>query len=275
MPPCTPHAPGFATTCLWQAQRSAEAAGGQLQSATREAGRQVREAEARADGLTCELEQLKAAVATEHAGSMITRGEEERQRKAWAEDLAAVELERDTSAQALRKANTELEALRRHLLAAEDAGSHRVRLLRLLAPQACGEMPSACVGPRPLQSGAHRKFAGFSALRSQETEFHIRRHTQESRVAEAERARALADHATVAAERRAAGAEHSLASSERRANEQATALANLQGLLEQLQLQVRALGVPTSAPNRPAYAHHPVFRSAGERSCRRSCAPAL
>ena len=80
----------------------------------------------------------------------------------------------------------------------------------------------------------------------QETEFLGSLHQLETQAATATRERVSFEQVGRAAEVRAAGAEQALASAQRRNAEQETALANLQAVLEQLQLQVHgAMRVPT------------------------------
>ena len=88
--------------------------------------------------------------------------------------------------------------------------------------------------PRKLKRGAHVPCDLW-----QETELVGKMHEVQARAADAEEASSRSEARAVAAERRASEAEQALVTAQRRGAEQAKAISNLQGVLEQFQLQVR------------------------------------
>ncbi len=112
-----------------QVQHSVDAASEQLQTATREAAYQVRDAEQRAASLRRELDELRQTLVTERADAAAARDAAAEQRDAQSRSLDDVSSERDGAQQELRKVRGELEALRQHLLENEEACCRRERQL--------------------------------------------------------------------------------------------------------------------------------------------------
>jgi len=108
-----------------QVQHGVDAASEHLESATREAAHQVRDAELHAANLRRELDELQQTVAKERADVAAERESAEEHRKAQARTLAATVSELDGAQQELRKVRGELEALRLHLLDDEEESSQR------------------------------------------------------------------------------------------------------------------------------------------------------
>jgi hypothetical protein len=179
-----------------QAQRAVDAASEQLQCATAEAAKQVREAEARAESLATELEALRCTNEAQLSSAASKQQAAEERQQGAAEALLATQRERDDAFGLLSQARSELETLRRHLVEADDTRQET---------------------EAGLSAQVRELHAGASA---------------------AEQARSESEAAAQEAERRAACAQEALVLSQRRVAEQASALSNLQALLEQLQLQV-------------------------------------
>lgn len=112
-----------------------------MQTATREAAHQVREAEQRAAGLSREMDALKCDASQEQAKWSAAQAEADQQQEMSLKAVAEATRERDAAHKELSKCKAELEMLRHHVLDAEESATRReafyppsVPRSRVLAP---------------------------------------------------------------------------------------------------------------------------------------------
>jgi len=110
---------------MQQAQRSVETASEQLQTATRQAAHQVREAEQRNVALGRELDALRHKFDEERTAWMAAQESADKQRETEGKAHALAASDRDIMQRELAKSKAELEALRHHLLDVEESGTRR------------------------------------------------------------------------------------------------------------------------------------------------------
>ena len=122
-----------------------------MQTATREAAHQVREAEQRAAALSREMDALKHDAAQEQVRWSAAQAKADEQQESDGKAVAEAISERDAARKELSKCKAELETLRHHVLDAEESAARReacailiplprVRSARSILPLPC-DMP--------------------------------------------------------------------------------------------------------------------------------------